>query len=77
MNKPLNPLYTKWQQIIDDWKQTGLTQARYYKLKQLTLSQFKYFRTRLTTFLLCMGICMMLITDLQINKTFSRQFSKT
>jgi len=49
MNTPLNPLYLKWKQIIEDWEQTGLTQAYFCNQKHLSLSQFKYFRTRLNT----------------------------
>jgi hypothetical protein len=47
MNQSKNPLYDKWQQLIEQWLASGLSQAKFCRANTIIYSQFKYFRQRL------------------------------
>ena len=39
--------YADWQQIIDQYKQSGLSQKKFFAANGLSFRQFKYYRYRL------------------------------
>jgi len=47
MTYPRNPIYDKWQQHIEHWLASGLSQPKYCEQNNLNYTQFKYFRNRL------------------------------
>ena len=47
MTYPRNPIYDKWQQHVEQWQASGLSQPKFCEQNNLSYTQFKYFRNRL------------------------------